>query len=372
MDFEQFKEVVKDSIKDYLPESYGNATVELKDVIKNNDTHLTGLTVREEGTSIAPTIYLEDYFKAYETGDKNMDEIMTRIADLYDEASRDGISLNAEELVSNITDYETTKEKIMPRVVNKENNEERLKGMPHTDMGDLAVTYHVDLGDSDNGQMSVAVSNEMLNKYGVSVSELHDQACKNMEEMSPAKFETMVETLAHLMIPGYEDMTPDEKADARAQFEMPDPGMYVLSNDSKAFGAAAILDTETMDTIRNDVGDFYILPSSVHEVLIVPKREGMELSDLEAMVKEVNETQVAPNEVLSDHVYEYDPETKEIFRSDMAAEHQKEKEAAKEKKDVTKERPSLKEKLSEKKKEVASMKKEAKTPEKTKEMSGRG
>lgn len=367
MDFEQFKEVVKDSIKEYLPESYEKAEVELKDVIKNNDTHLTGLTIKEADTRIAPTVYLEDYFKAYEDG-RGMDEILTNMAALYDEAAKDGLDFDTEALVNNITDYESTKEKIVPRVVNKEGNAERLKGMPYTEMGDLAVTYHVDLGGSDNGNMSIAVSNEMLDKYGVSVSELHDQACKNMEEISPANFKTMIDTLAELMIPGYEDMTPDEQAEARSDFDMPDPGMYVLSNDSKAFGAVAILDSETMDTIRNDVGDFYILPSSVHEVLIVPKREGIELSDLEAMVKEVNATQVAPNEVLSDHVYEYDPETKEIFRSDKAAEHQKEKSENKEK---TEKRPSLKEKLNEKKKEAASLKKEEKTHERNKDISGR-
>ena len=367
MDFDQFKEVVKDSIKEYLPEDYEKASVEIRDVIKNNDTHLSGLTIRDEGTSIAPTLYLEDFYSQYEGG-KDMDDILAHMADVYDEAARDGLSFDKENLVNQLTDYEATKDKIIPRVVNKESNEERLKGMPHTDMGDLAITYHVDLGDSDGGQMSVAVSNEMMDKYGVSVSELHDQACKNMEEVSPTSFETMIETLANLMIPDYENMTSEEKAEARAEFDMPDPGMYVLSNGNKSFGAAAMLDTDTMDKIREEVGDFYILPSSVHEVLIVPKREDMHLSDLEAMVQEVNATQVAPNEVLSDHVYEYDPETKEIFRADKAAEHMKEKEASKE---TEKERPSLKAKLEEKKKEVKEAKREDKTKELSKDM-GRG
>ncbi len=367
MDFDQFKEVVKDSIKEYLPEDYEKASVEIRDVIKNNDTHLSGLTIRSEGTTIAPTLYLEDFYSQYEAG-KDMDEIMINIAEIYDGAAKDGLSFDKENLVNQLTDYEATKDKIIPRVVNKESNEERLKGMPHTDMGDLAITYHVDLGDSDGGQMSVAVSNEMMDKYGVSVSELHDQACKNMEEVSPTSFETMIETLANLMIPDYENMTSEEKAEARAEFDMPDPGMYVLSNGNKSFGAAAMLDTDTMDKIREEVGDFYILPSSVHEVLIVPKREDMHLSDLEAMVQEVNATQVAPNEVLSDHVYEYDPETKEIFRADKAEEHMKEKEASKE---TEKERPSLKAKLEEKKKEVKEAKREDKTKELSKDM-GRG
>ncbi len=342
MDFEQFKEEVKENIKDFLPERYENANVSINEVIKNNDTKLYGLTIRTDDQTIAPTLYLEDYFKEYESG-KSMDFVLDHIAGIYDEASVNGLDIDTKEMVDKITNYEETKGKIVPRVVNRESNEERLKNMPHTDMGDLAVTYHVDLGNSEDGQMSVAVSNEMLDKYGVSVEEMHEKACENMKEISPATFETMVETLANLMIPGYEDMDPEEKAEARAQFEMPDPGMYVLSNGSKSFGAAALLDTDTMDKIEAEVGEFYILPSSVHETLIVPIREGMELKDLEAMVQEVNATQVAPNEVLSDHVYKYDSKNKEIYRADKEAEHFKEKEEK---------RPSLKGRIEEKKKEV--------------------
>ncbi len=377
MTFEEFKQDVKDNIKDYLPMGYEDATVSINDVIKNNDTHLSGLTIRTEESGIAPPLYLEDYYNQLENGNASYDEIMDRIAGTYDEAVQNGLSLDTKEMVDQITDYEATKDKIIPRIVNREANEERLKTMPHTDMGDLAVTYHVDLGYSDGGQMSVAVSNQMIDKYGVSVEDLHDQACKNMEEISPTTFKTMVETLADLMIPGYDEMTEEEKAEAREQFEMPDPRMYVLSNDSKAFGAAAMLDTDTMDKIRNEVGEFYILPSSVHEVLIVPKREGMELSDLEAMVQEVNATQVAPNEVLSDHVFEYDPETKEIYRADQKEEHEKQKEAFKEEKtpekeissksEEKKERPSVRAKLEEKKLEAKALNKEHKEQNKEKE-----
>ena len=361
MTFDEFKEEVAGKIKDYLPKEYQDAKVDLTDVIKNNDTHLTGITLRTEESGIAPTLYLNDYYDVFTNMDYSMEDVLTRIAETYDHANKHDMSKEVKDTVKNVTDYDATKAKILPRIVNLESNEERLQGMPHTQMGDLAVTYHVDLGSQKDGQMSIAISNPMMEQYGISVEELHEQACKNMEEVSPSKFETIVETLASLMIPGYEEMSFEEKEQARYEFDMPDPGMYVLTNDSKVFGAAAMLDSKTMDTIREQVGDFYILPSSVHEVLIVPKKEDLKLEELETMVQEVNATQVAPNEVLSDHVYEYDAETKEIFRADKAEEHQKAKEANKEK------RPSLKEKLEEKKKESKELAKNNKTQEKTKE-----
>ena len=111
--------------------------------------------------------------------------------------------------------------------------------------------------------------------------------------------------------------------------------------------------------IADKVGDFYVLPSSVHETLIIPKDAGMELRDLEQMVQEVNQTQVAPQERLSDHVYEYDAKEHELFRSDRAGERAKQKE---EKRDEKKERPSLKERLAEKKNDVMKMHADRKQP----------
>ena len=336
MTFDEFKQEVVDNIKDFLPVEYQDASVSIQDVIKNNDTHLSGLTIRKEDTGIAPTLYLEDFYNQVESGEHSLNGVLARIADTYDQAMNNDISKQAMGLVENITDYDATKDKIIPRVVNRESNEERLKSLPHKEIGnDLAVTYHVDLGKDHDGQMSVAISNEMMDRYGVSVEDLHEQACKNMEEISPSTFMGIEEVLASMMIPGYASMSLEEKNDALENLGMPEDGksyMYVLSNESKVFGAAELLDTKTLDTIQEQVGEFYILPSSVHEVLIVPKQDDMKLSDLEAMVQEVNSTQVAPNEVLSDHVYEYDKDTKEIFRADQKEEHEKAKLEAKEEK----------------------------------------
>lgn len=131
-------------------------------------------------------------------------------------------------------------------------------------------------------------------------------------------------------------------------------------------GAAAILNDDIRQEIAEKVGDFYMLPSSIHETLIIPKDAGMEFKELEQMVQEVNQTQVAPGERLSDHVYEYDAKEHELFRSDRAEERAKQKE---EKGDNRHERVSVKEKLAEKKDAVIKMNagKEHSAPEKKKE-----
>lgn len=365
MDFNNFKDIVADNIKDYLPEDYLTAEVKLTDVVKNNDTHYTGLTILKEDEHISPTIYLEDFYKDYENG-KTPDEIMEKIADIYVNAKNNEQMLGVQEIADNITNFEVTKDKISARVVNLEANKERLENMPHKEMGDLAITYHIDLGEGNDGsKMSVAINNDMMKQYGVEVNELHDLACDNMERLNPSKFMDIRDVLLEMMVPGYAEMSPEEKEYHAHDMGMdvPDQSMYVLSNTDKNFGAAAVLDSEMMDKIREEVGDFYILPSSVHELLIVPKTADMDLDTLQNMVQDVNATQVAANEVLSDHVYEYDPETKEMFRADKAEEHMKEKQTMKEEKQEKtekKERPSLRSKLEEKKIESKELAKESK------------
>ena len=156
-----------------------------------------------------------------------------------------------------------------------------------------------------------------------------------------------------------------------------DVGNHIVINAAGAINATATIDVEatllsmfTNQLSGMSMGDFFILPSSIHELLVVPKQDGMELSDLEAMVQEVNATQVAPEEKLSDHVYEYDAKEKELYRADKADEHEQkvEQKHAKEK-GAEKEKVSIKDKLSQNKEKAAEINKShEKNHEKKKEV----
>lgn len=210
----------------------------------------------------------------------------------------------------------------------------------------------------------------LMDGYGITLEELHDQALQNMDTLQPHSFKGMNETVAEMIavdIAREQNVGMDEAKEMAMQMmsDIPDT-MYVLTNDTKVNGAAAILNDDIRQEIAEKVGDFYMLPSSIHETLIIPKDAGMEFKELEQMVQEVNQTQVAPGERLSDHVYEYDAKEHELFRSDRAEERAKQKE---EKGDNRHERVSVKEKLAEKKDAVIKMNagKEHSAPEKKKE-----
>ena len=324
MNFEEFTQYVKDNIKDFLPEKYADAEVDLQEVMKNNDEKLTGLVIRTEDSNITPTIYLNQYFKEYENGEA-LDDLMKGVADM--QVSHDGKEFD----VSRITDFESVEDNIRLKLVSADMNKEYLEGKPHKLIEDLAVVYYVDLGDNDQfGKASVPITDNLLKVYGITAEELHDITTKNMEASVTPQFQDMESMLRETMLQGLPPEMPQDMKDQIVEGVMAGqgaPSMYVLTNEDKLNGAAMILNPEAMEMVREAVGDdFFILPSSIHECLIVPKTDDVSLEALENMVKEVNANEVAPGERLSDHVYEYDAEERSIVRADKVEERRQEKE----------------------------------------------
>ena len=323
MTFDEFKASVADNIKDYLPEQYQNAEVTLQEVTKSNDITLTGLMIKNEDSNIAPNIYLEGFFEQYNDG-KDMSDIMQSISDL-----RVNNELTQDFDTSRITELSKVEDHIICRLVNQEMNAEFLANRPYTAFEDLAVVYAVDLGSHQGGRMSAPITNQMMEQYGITTEELHDIALHNLSE-SQIDFKTMRETLMEMM-----GITED---DPQAAFMLPpedEMGMYILTNAEKLDGAAAILDAKTMQDISEKLGgDFVVLPSSRHEVIVLPMRDDMNIRVLEGMVQEVNAGQVAPEDRLSDHVYQYDSENHELVRMDKLEERRAAREEASQEKAV--------------------------------------
>lgn len=311
MEYRDFVEQVKEQIQDFLPEKFADAAVEVNQVVKNNDCVLDGLMVRTEESNIAPTIYLNPYFEQIQDG-AELDDVLAQIASVY----------------------------------------------------------QILMDKTGEGTATITITDNLMDGYGITLEELHDQALQNMDTLQPHSFKGMNETVAEMIavdIAREQNVGMDEAKEMAMQMmtDIPDT-MFVLTNDTKVNGAAAILNDDIRQEIAEKVGDFYMLPSSIHETLIIPKDAGMEFKELEQMVQEVNQTQVAPGERLSDHVYEYDAKEHELFRSDRAEERAKQKEG---KRDNRHERVSVKEKLAEKKDAVIKMNagKEHSAPEKKKE-----
>lgn len=383
MNYEEFKDYVKNNILKYLPPEYEDANVKVTQIQKNNGVQLDGMIIETENTNVFPTIYLNDFYREHVDG-AEMVSIMEKIKDVQLEHA-----LDTRMDVSKITDINNVRDRIIPRIINAERNEELLNDRPHMLMDDLAVTYHIQLDGCQDALATVAITDAVASQLGVTQPELHDIALTNLPEVSKPQFINMAEMLASTVIPGFDSMSPTEKQDAINEVMPPDPAvpMYIITNANKTHGASAVLDENLMREVEEKLGDVYILPSSTHELILLPIDENTPtLSELEGLVQEVNQTQVAEQDFLSDHVYAYDSNTKELYRADMKEAHL-EKTAAKEdkSKDVKEQRkepdkkespkkeeqkkPSLRAKLEDKKAEVAKEKALMANKEITKEKS---
>lgn len=372
LDFEEFKKEVADNIKDFLPPEYADASVSTKQVVKNNDVELTSLNIYREGETLTPTIYLENFYEAYsDQGD--MDDVMEKLADMFLAASE-----NKDYDIGKLTSFEAAKDSIYPKLVNMEMNREALADMPHTQMDDLAVTYSVMLNEDERGKASVAISNEMMEMYGVTTEELHSVAVENMEQLSPGKFLPFRDMVADTLI---DDMTEIMGGDREAASAMVNemlgetPDIYVITNEQRINGAASVLDDTIMQKVTETVGeDFVILPSSVHECIVVPVDCNIEIDEMKAMVQCVNADAVKPQERLSDNVYCYDSQAHELVRAEKMEERKMERTAEKNMGDTKnvpeeKEKSSLSDRIAGKKKQVDEKHEPRKAQDKNKDTS---
>lgn len=314
LNFEEFQDYTKRFLKDHLPEELSGATIRTNDVTKNNGLVLHGITVQPEGSNIAPTIYLDGYFKEYQEG-AQVEQLMDDIAMMA--AKNANAPEEFADIAHTFTNYENVKDRIIMTVVNTEKNRELLAGIPHQNKEDLSLIYKVALGNAPEGMATITIRNEHMEAWGVTAEEIHERAMENTKEILPVTVQSMNEIMREMF--GHDGM-PDEMAELMFE-EMPmNQQMYVISNESRLNGAASMFYEDALSGLAEQMGtDLFILPSSVHEVIAVSADMGTPES-LAEMVQDVNGGQVSEEEQLSDHVYRYDAHAKSISLADTTME----------------------------------------------------
>ena len=295
MNYESFKQYVADHIRDFLPQDYKVHEISITEQRKNNNVIWDALSIKGD-RNIVPAIYLEPYYQAYTEGIK-MDTILQKIADLYMESMEQVGEFSADGF-----QYEKVKNGIFVVVQNAEMNRELLENVPHEIRDDLALLYRVNVELSNGEKGSVLIHNTHLESWGIDEKTLKEVAWNNMHDYYPPEFSTMSNVLRSV---GY-----DEISEATELVEM-----YVLSNKEKQHGAAYMFDTEVMSRIAEGIGgDLVVIPSSIHESILLKKQKDTDFDILREMVKEVNRTQLHPTEILSDEVYQYSRDTQTLSR----------------------------------------------------------
>lgn len=293
MSKEEFLMDLKQGIGPYLPEEIREAG-EMKSCmqIKNNDNLLHGIHIEREGGQPSPVVYVDEFYEKYQIG-LPMERVFEEVAKVFETAWKERPDIGQFNL-----SYEAVKENFTCRIVSLKMNRNRLHEMKYTPVGNgYGMTYHIDLGDGK----SIPVTRRLAEQHGYDMRLLCREAMENTQRKYPAVLQN-VESVVFNILSGAEERENLLWKKERLQTD----AMYVLGNDAKTFGAAALFYPEVKEQIGELFqGDYYAIPSSVHEFILVSDKMGVSAKGLGQILKEANEKVVSAEEILGDKVLKY-------------------------------------------------------------------
>ncbi len=278
---------------------------EISDTVtmKNNTTEYTGIMFQKKTENVAPTIYIEDLYERYKIQEVTIQDAIKEVICRYEKSIKGMQRINGLSV-----DYASCQDRIIYRLVSKERNLFLLKDMPYIPFLDMAITFHLVVSIDDSCMQSLKITRELQQRWGVSVEQLLKLAEKNTPELLPARVCELSQLMKcyintrEFMLEQEEDLTNEEKID-----------MIVVSNELGINGAAVMLYDGVMEQIANEYdSDLYLLPSSIHEIIVVPAGEEDLHETFSSMVNNINQRYVDEDEVLSDRVYIYRQEEKKF------------------------------------------------------------
>ena len=292
MTYQQFVEAVASQITSI---SNGPITAELHTSLKNNNIERIGITIHTTGINISPTIYLEDFYTQFLDGCPLID-IVYHILEVYNE-----ICFEHSWDISEILEFHSVSKRIAFKLIHLEQNLPLLESVPFIAYQDFAIVFYLIVDIEPCGPGTILITNEMKNSWEITLEELYDLALENTPKLLPVDFRPMCNVVSELLgnTCTYEDYS--------------DNHMYVLSNSAKQFGASTILYPNLLEEISEKLReDYYLLPSSIHEFIILPYSYSPPKNELNTMVQEINESELPDDEFLSNHVYLFTYKHKKI------------------------------------------------------------
>ena len=279
MNYSEFKEAIVKTLKDKV-EARG-LSVELKAIVKTNDCVQDGLMLMDENTLAAPTIYLEDFYEFYEEG-ADVSSIADKIIEIHDK----NVDLCP---ISNfdIENFELSKNKITFKLVNTAINQIYLKDLVHIDYLDLSILFDCTVVLPDGQVMSTRITEEIMKIWHTNKETLLEIAKENTKR------------ILGLFLQEAGEILQDRK-------ENHGPKLYILSNRTGHAGAVNIFLPGVLKDLAEELqDDLYIIPSSIHEVLLVPVSGVISRENIDEMVRDVNKNVLEPKDILSNHSYYY-------------------------------------------------------------------
>lgn len=275
---------------------------------QNNGILKKGILIRHKDESSAPAIYLDTYYEDFCTG-KCLNDIIRQVLYTY----RDSSDICKKQCFQEI-DFtpDTMKDKIILRVVNYERNAENLRTLPHIRIHDLAIIFHFMIYRDEESIGTIKFTGEHFRDYTdnsggktpifTTLSGLFHLALENTRQLFPARLNYLDDVLNGFL--SGQSLPSIPFATTTLTEKNTDKTLFVFTNTPGINGAACILYPDVLAKLTAYFGsDFYILPSSIHELLLLPGADTFCREELDDIIKEINLSQVPEEEVLSNHAY---------------------------------------------------------------------
>ena len=298
----QIRNELKQEVSAMLP-SYEMRDAE---VVKFNDRKLLGLTAVKPGENMGPTIWVNDFGDAIDAG-VSLREIAKYVTEVFRNVPTSLESLKKAAAENNRIDlpFEKIRDKVFPRIADISRNQAFLANKAYREVGcGLALMAVIDVASGPEGNYAVTVTNELASDQGYDIDLLLDQALENLKP-----FMAPVEAMIHPFSPVIPNCLDDPQLFAASD------RLFSLSNEEAMFGAAALFVPGMMDRLYKMMGGFYVLPSSVHEMLLLPEACCDDPLSLKEIIREANANSsvVSEEDILSDKLMHYDgKELKEV------------------------------------------------------------
>ena len=299
---------VMELLEERIDEEY---TIFKNSIVKANDIMRNAISVQKRGENIVKNIYLEQYYEKYKKG-SNIEDL---VEDILREAVENREFIDDEYamgILNNISNYEMVKDKIIIKLLNKEMNKKYLEDKIYKEYLDLAIVFQIVVSEADKDMAISSIHKEIFKKWDVSVDEVYEQALENTQRMLPENIIPLDDVILGII---------NDIGKKPSDFEIEDDFdnrvslFYVLSNNFRCNGAATMLYKDILKDFASkfDVEEVMIIPSSVEEVLFIPKRAELDLTEsrFRQMLLEVNET-IEGEIVLSENIYVYNLNDDEI------------------------------------------------------------
>ncbi len=289
MNMKKFSQQLQEKLQNRLG---SECCVQLQEVQKNNGVLLTGLTIRRDEQNVSPTIYLDDFFEAYSNG-YSMEKVMDDVLDIYAKGvPRECVDMDF------FRHFETVKNRICYRLVDAERNAQLLCQIPHIRYLDLAICFFYAYEDQVLGKGAILIYHSHVEMWGTTIEELMALANVNTPELFPWECNSMRQVIEELM---------REAPIQERELFLEEVTMRILSNKSKVYGATCLIYPGLIEKVAESLNsNLFILPSSVHEVILLKDSGEESVEKLKEMIVEINRTQLETQEVLSDSLYYFD------------------------------------------------------------------